>query len=100
MIDSKAGPYGVLLLRVALGAMFIAHACLKLFVFTMPGTVQFFESLGLPAWFAWLTVVAELGGGAFLVLGIYARIIALLLVPTLVGAAVLVHNKDLSLIHI
>ena len=28
--------------------MFIAHALLKYFVFTLPGTAQFFGSLGLP----------------------------------------------------
>jgi putative oxidoreductase len=42
---------GALLLRVSLGVMFIAHALLKYFVFTLPGTAQFFASLGLrPPW--------------------------------------------------
>jgi putative oxidoreductase len=33
MIDPMNAPYAVLLLRVALGVLFIAHASLKLFVF-------------------------------------------------------------------
>ena len=37
MTDSKLAPYGVFVLRAALGAMFIAHAYLKLFTFTVPG---------------------------------------------------------------
>ena len=37
-----------LLLRLSLGAMFIAHGLLKVLVFTMPGTVAFFESQGFP----------------------------------------------------
>jgi hypothetical protein len=37
MIDARLAPYGIFLLRVALGAMFIAHALLKYLVFTMPG---------------------------------------------------------------
>ncbi len=39
------------LLRLALGVMFLAHSVvLKLFVFTLPGTAQFFVTLGLPGW--------------------------------------------------
>ena len=48
MIDARTAPYAALLLRVALGAMFIAHALLKYYVFTLPGTAPFFQPLGLP----------------------------------------------------
>ena len=48
MIDARTAPYAALTLRVSLGVMFIAHALLKLFVFSLPGTVGFFQSLGLP----------------------------------------------------
>lgn len=75
-----------LLLRTALGVMFIAHALLKYFVFTLPGTVQFFASLGLPGVLAYATFAAELIGGALLLAGIYTRVVALALVPVLLGA--------------
>jgi putative oxidoreductase len=88
MIDSKSGPYAALLLRVALGVMFIAHGFyLKIFVFTLPGTAQFFESLGLPAPLAYLTVAAETLGGVLLILGVQARWAALALIPVLLGAS-------------
>ena len=90
MTDTKLAPYGALLLRVALGAMFIAHALLKVFVFTIPGTVGFFQSLGYPAAVAYLTIFAELAGGAALILGIAPRLVGLALVPVLIGA-MLVH---------
>ena len=77
---------GALVLRVALGTMFIAHALLKYYVFTLPGTAQFFESLGLPAALGYATFYAELVGGAMLVLGVYTRAVALALVPILIGA--------------
>lgn len=48
MIDTRTAPYAATLLRVSLGIMFIAHALLKYVVFTLPGTVKFFESIGLP----------------------------------------------------
>jgi putative oxidoreductase len=76
-----------LLLRVALGAMFIAHSfLLKLFVFTLPGTAQFFTTLGLPGWTAYLVFVLEAVGGSMLVLGVQVRWVALALLPILAGA--------------
>jgi len=42
--------YAATVLRLSLGAMYVAHSLiLKHFTFTLPGTAQFFESLGLPA---------------------------------------------------
>ena len=76
-----------LLLRGALGVMFIAHALLKYFVFTPAGTVQFFQSLGLPGPLAYATIAAELVGGVLLVAGIYTRTVAFALLPILLGAA-------------
>ena len=78
--------YGTLLLRVTLGVMFIAHGLLKVLVFTVPGTVQFFESQEFPGVLAYLVIAAEIGGGALLVLGVYTRWVALALVPILLGA--------------
>ena len=85
-IDHARIETGALLLRLGLGSMFIAHALLKIFVFTLPGTAQFFESLGLPAALGYVTIAAELGGGVLLVLGVYTRYVALALVPILIGA--------------
>lgn len=79
--------HGVALLRVSLGVMWIAHALLKLFVFTLPGTAQFFESVGFPGSMAYPVFAAELLGGGALVLGIYARQVSLLLVPVMAAAA-------------
>jgi putative oxidoreductase len=88
MIDSRTAPYAALILRVTLGVMFIAHSLiLKHFTYTLPGTVQFFESLGLPGVLAYLTFWAELVGGIALVLGIGTRWVALALIPILAGAA-------------
>ena len=87
MIDSRTAPYAALVLRVTLGVMFIAHSLiLKYFTFTLTGTAQFFESLGLPAALAYLTFWAELIGGIALVAGIATRWVALALIPILVGA--------------
>jgi putative oxidoreductase len=87
MIDVRTAPYAALALRVALGVMFIAHALLKYYVFTLPGTVQFFASLGLPGPLAYLTFWAELLGGALILGGVATRWVAAALIPVLLGAA-------------
>ncbi len=87
MIDTRTAPHAAFVLRIALGVMFIAHALLKYYVFTLPGTVQFFHSLGLPAALAYLTFWAELIGGLLILAGVYARWVSLALVPILLGAA-------------
>jgi putative oxidoreductase len=75
-----------IVLRTAVGVMFVAHAALKYFVFTLPGTARFFESLGLPGVLGYATFAAELVGGLLLVAGIGTRTVAALLIPILLGA--------------
>jgi len=87
MIDHRSAPWGALLLRVTLGVMFLAQSLwLKAFVFTLPGTAQYFESIGLPAFSAYLVFAAEAGGGIALILGIQSRWVAAALTPVLLGA--------------
>jgi len=75
---------GAALLRIGTGIVFIAHsAYLKIFVFTVPGTVGFFESIGLPAILAYATIVAEIVGGLMLIAGVRVREAAIAL--TIVG---------------
>src|SRR5690349_14115862 len=86
MNESRNAGYAALVLRVALGVMFMAHALLKYFVFTLPGTAQFFASLGLPGVLGYVTFAVELIGGILLIAGVRARIVSLALVPVLLGA--------------
>lgn len=87
MTQDRLTDTATFLLRVALGAMFVAHSLiLKLFVFTLPGTASFFGSIGLPGWLAYAVFAVEAVGGVMLVLGIQARWVALALVPILAGA--------------
>lgn len=92
MIDHKTAPYAILALRVTTGALFLFHGLVKVFVFTPAGTVGYFESIGLPGALAYLTILAEVGGGLALILGIKARLVSLALVPVLLGAAVFGHG--------
>jgi putative oxidoreductase len=93
MIDPDTAPYAALILRVALGILFLAHVSLKIFVFKPAGTVGYFASLGLPGWFAYPTMAAELFGGLFLIAGIFPRLVALALIPLMLGTIATVHGK-------
>lgn len=79
--------YGIALLRVSLGLMFIAHSVvLKYLTYTLPGTAQFFASIGLPAGLAYVVFWMEAIGGTLLVLGVRTRTVSAALIPILVGA--------------
>ena len=86
-LDAATGPFAAFILRVALGVMFLAHSLLlKLGVFGLDGTTQFFVSLGLPAWTAPATILAEAVGGAALIVGFWPRLAAAATIPVLLGA--------------
>jgi putative oxidoreductase len=94
MTDNRTVPYGALVLRLSLGVLFLAHAALKVFVFTPAGTAQYFVSLGLPPALAYLTMLGEAAGGVALVLGVQTRLISLALTPILIGAIVTAHAAN------
>jgi putative oxidoreductase len=93
MIDTRLAPYGLFALRAAVGLMFIAHAMLKYAVFTIPGFAGFLGQLGYPAALAWPIFLAELLGGAAILVGFYGRWVQAALLPVLVGA-LLVHAPN------
>lgn len=86
MIDQRLAPYAALLLRLALGTMWLSHALLKLLVFTMPGFQAFLASHGLPTFIAWPVVLMESAGAMLILLGFHGRAASLSLLPVLAGA--------------
>lgn len=88
---SNNADLAALILRVALGALFLAHAGLKIFVFTPAGTAGFFQSIGLPGPLAYLVIAIEVLGGIALIAGFRTRIVSLVLIPVLLGAIATVH---------
>ena len=93
MSRSDLIPYGALLLRIALGVLFLAHGLLKLLVHKPTGTAAYFRSLGLPGFVGYLTMAAELSGGTLLILGIATSLVALALVPLILGTIYMVHGS-------
>lgn len=74
----KLKPVALLLLRCALGTIYIFHGYPKLFGQTAHFQ-QFFSSVGLPPSWVYIVGVVELFGGALLIFGLFTRIVSLLL---------------------
>lgn len=85
-LDGRLPLYGALVLRLGLAGVMVAHALLKLLVFTLPGTASFFEAHGFPGWTAYPVFGAELIGGVLLAVGVGTRVVAASLVPVMLGA--------------
>lgn len=90
---SRTFDLAMLVLRVALGAVFIAHGGQKLFWFGISGTTGAFTDMGvlLPAVTAPFVTFAELLGGLALVAGLFTRIAAGAIAVVMLGAILLVH---------
>ncbi|MFL0798572.1 MAG: DoxX family protein [Cellvibrionaceae bacterium] len=83
--------FGPLVLRVSLGVVLIAHSLyLKMMVFGLSGTAGYFESIGLPAFMAYVVFLVEAVTGVMLIIGYKAKIASLIVAPILLGAT-LVH---------
>jgi putative oxidoreductase len=85
-------PLGLLVLRVVLGIIMVSHGYQK--VFGISKTMGVFHSLGLPGWTAYLSAVAEFGGGILLIAGLLTRLAALAIVIDMVIAIEKVHWKN------
>ena len=94
MTDLNKAPYAALVLRLALGVLALAHAFLKIFIFTPAGTAHFFESLGLPGPLAYLTMAVEVIAGVTLITGVFTRYAAIAMIPVLLGAIAFAHGHN------
>ena len=95
-----AGPsletYGITILRVVLGVIFVMHAYYALFHYGIRGTIALQRSLGLPVpeIGVWYVILAHGVGGALIILGLFTRWAALVNLPIMAGAFFLVHLKQ------
>ncbi|MFC0675881.1 DoxX family protein [Brachybacterium hainanense] len=79
--------------RLALGAVFLAHGYQKVVDFGIAGVTQSFEGMGVPMAQIAAPVVSyvELVGGALLILGAFTPVVGLALAIDMLVAALLVH---------
>jgi putative oxidoreductase len=93
-LPAPARDLALLIARIGLGVVFIAHGWQKLVTNGVDGTAGFFASVGvpLPTVSAWLATLVELVGGGLLVLGLAVPVAGLLLAVDMIGAWLFVHR--------
>lgn len=86
-MNTDLSPYGAFVMRISLGAVLIAHSVyLKLMVFTLAGTANYFESIDLPSWLAYAVFSIESITGILIIVGYKTRLSAAIVLPILIGA--------------
>lgn len=92
-LPEPANDVAVLVARVLLGAVLIAHGGQKVFSYGFAGVTATFAKSGvpLPAVSAIYASAVELVGGVLLVLGAFTTVISVLVVLDMLGAYTFVH---------
>jgi len=92
LILNRLQALGLLLLRIGVGAIFLAHGWTKLT--HLDATMKFFSHAGFPGWVAVLIGLLEVGGGLLLICGLFTRVAGLVLTTEMVVAITAVHWKQ------
>ena len=82
--------------RIALGIVLIAHGWQKFFTFGISGATASFEQMGIPlaGAAAVFAAVVELVGGTLLILGLATPLVGLLVAIDMAGALLFVHAPN------
>jgi putative oxidoreductase len=95
LIETDSNDIAALIARVALGIVVLPHGLQKLFgMFGGYGfgpTVEFFASIGVPAFIAVLVILGDSFGALFLILGLISRVSAAGITLIMLGAVFMVH---------
>lgn len=92
---STSQTWGILLLRLGIGAVYVMHGYLALAVLGPQTVAGYITRMGYPSalgiLLAWYLIVVHLVGGAFIILGLWTRWAALANVPPMASAVLLLH---------
>lgn len=92
---SSAQAWGITLLRLAVGVVFVMHGYLAVSVLGPQALGGFIARMGFPpalgTALAWYLIAAHLLGGALIILGLWTRWAALANVPPMASAVLLLH---------
>jgi putative oxidoreductase len=89
MLDGRTASLGALVPRSPLGVMNFAHSLtLRYLELSMPGSAESIRSIGYLGWSGYATFVSELAAGALRLLGGWSRVVALALIPVLIGVLI------------
>ena len=96
MGNSSLSAWGITILRVVVGIVFLAHGAQKLFVYHISGVAGMFSHIGipLPGISAGVVTLVEFLCGIGLILGVATRLSATLLAIDMLVAILAVHFKN------
>jgi putative oxidoreductase len=85
--------FGVTVLRVVLGVIFVLHGYLGMFVLEPAGVAAFFTLMGLPVGelLAWYLILAHVIGGLMMIVGLWTRWAALANIPVMLVTMLFFH---------
>ena len=83
-------PLALLVLRLVLGAVMIAHSYHKVYG-GMHDYVHFIASLGIPPWLGYVSALTEFGGGILVFIGLFTRLLAAAILIDMLVAITKVH---------
>lgn len=88
--------FGLLILRLSLGAVFFAHGAQKVLGWWggrgMDGFIAGVTQMGFPGWMGYLAAYTEFLGGIAIIIGLLTRVASLGIVSTMVVAIWKVHG--------
>ena len=90
---NRLQPFALLVMRLVLGAIMIAHGYKKVFG-GFHHHMDFVAQLGIPAWMAYLSTGTEFFGGIGIVLGLFTRFFSLAFIIEMSVAIWKVHWKN------
>lgn len=85
-------PFALLVMRLVLGAIMIAHGYKKVFG-GFHAHQEFISGIGIPGWMAYLSTCTEFFGGIAIVLGLFAQFFSLAFFIEMLVAIWKVHFK-------
>lgn len=85
--------WGLLVTRVILGVVLVAHGWQKFTEWGLAGTTASFQEMGVPVppVTALIASIVELGGGILLILGLFTTVAGVLVALNMLGAVLFVH---------
>nr|WP_211362019.1 DoxX family protein [Pseudonocardia cypriaca] len=95
-LPSSVRDAALLVARLLLGVVLIAHGSQKVFTWGIGGTAQAFEGMGVPLApvSAVFSALVELVGGVLLLVGAATAVVGVLVVLNMLGAALIVHAAN------
>lgn len=91
-------PLGITLLRLAVGVIFLYHGSMK--ISNLAQTAQGFSHMGFPAATAYFIGPLEVVGGSLLILGLFGRLIGLIMAGEMLVAFLKVHLPSGPITHV